>query len=294
VNATAPPPEVAARLDSAIRFARQAGESTLPVFERWRNAEVLSLESKDDGSPVTRADKHAESLLRDLISRQFPGDAILGEEFGLQSGTTGFRWVLDPIDGTASFMRGVPLYGTMVGVEFLNQTVAGVIEFPALGERIWGAPTVGALHQVADAPPQEARVSTVATLAHACIATTSPQYFSRAGKPHLFHTLEQSFGTVRGWSDCYAFLLLATGRIDAAVEPLVKVWDLAAAQAVVEAAGGTFTDLDGVTGSAGGSCLATNGFLHAEALRALACAPSCPASPDGANQPARRHNFFAK
>lgn len=260
---------IGSRLDAAIDFALRAGAGTLPLFARWKDRVAIGLETKPDGTPVTRADREAEAYIRDRVQEAFPLDGVLGEEWGERPGTSGFRWVLDPIDGTASFVRGVPLYGTMIGIEFQGQTVGGVIECPALNERVWGGRGVPAMHQLAKESPSPARVSRIASLRESCVSTTSPEYFVRNGLADRFPILEREFGVVRGWSDCFSFLLLATGRIEAVVEPAVKTWDVSAAHAVVVAAGGRFSDFAGAERSDSGSCIATNGPIHAETLRVL-------------------------
>jgi len=271
LNSQSPPSVagVASRLQAALDFARQAGSATLPLFSRWKDRVALGLETKPDGTPVTKADRDAESLIRGRIEASFPGDGVLGEEWGERQGTSGFRWVLDPIDGTASFIRGIPLFGTMIGIEFDGRAVAGVIECPALDERVWGGLGIPSLHQLGDGTPVPARVSRIATLGDACVSSTSPQYFSAAGIADRFPILERHFGVVRGWSDCYGFVLLATGRIEAVIEPSVKIWDVCAALPIVEAAGGRLTDFEGAVAVNTGSVLATNGVLHEAARAAL-------------------------
>ena len=263
---------VESRLAAAVDFAHRAGAGTLPLFAAWKDRVAIGLETKPDGSPVTKADRDAEAFIRDRISEAFADDGVLGEEWGERPGTSGYRWVLDPIDGTASFIRGVPLFGTMIGLEFEGATIGGVIECPALNERVWGGVGIPAMHQQGTATPTSARVSRIATLRESCVTTTSPEYFVRNGLADRFPILEREFGVVRGWSDCYSFILLVTGRIEAVVEPAVKIWDVCAAQAVVEASGGRFSDFAGLVRCDSGSCIATNGSIHAATMRAFAAA----------------------
>jgi len=229
--------DVLSRLELARAAAREGADVAQRAF-----VDPGGVERKDDGSPVTIADRAGERHLRSLIRARFPKDAILGEEFGEEPGTSGYRWVLDPIDGTVSFIRGVPLWGTMIGVEHLGARVAGVIEMGGIDERVWGAHGEGAWHQRKAASPVALRMSKGPTLAHAMVCTTSFDYFVKAGMAERYAALGASTGSTRGWSDCYAFLLLVTGKIDAVVEPWMRRWDVAAPQAIVEAAGGAFVE----------------------------------------------------
>lgn len=259
------------RLDAAVTLARAAGESTLSLFQR----PGLVVDRKRDGSVVTAADRNAEQFLREQIKKQFPDDAVLGEEFGELPGSSGYRWVLDPIDGTASFVCGVPLYGTLIGIQHLptNRVVAGVIEMPALNERVYGGPGLGAFHQAGSNTPTTACVSRVTSLKDAVICTTSLNYFNLANRPDAYTRLHDAAGTVRGWGDCYAFLLAITGRADAAVEPSLKLWDIAAIVPIVEAAGGRWTDWSGVADVDSGAAIVSNGPIHDQLLAAIAPHP---------------------
>lgn len=255
------------RLDAAVELARLAGASTLRLFQR----PGLAVDRKRDGSVVTAADRDAEQFLRGAICERFPGDGVLGEEFGELPGDSGYRWILDPIDGTASFVCGVPLYGTLVGVQDTRsgQMVAGVIEMPALAERVFGGPGLGAFHAAGDASPTPARVSRVTALKDAVVCKTSLEYFLKAGRTDSYIRLHERAGLVRGWGDCYAFLLVITGRADAAVEPSLKIWDIAAIAPIAEAAGGRFSDLTGRRDIESGSALVTNGPIHDEVLSVI-------------------------
>lgn len=255
------------RLEFAIDAARQAGRLTLD----WFNTSSLAVENKRDGTPVTAADRAAESLLRELIARRFPDDAILGEEFGQTPGTSPYRWILDPIDGTKSFVHGVPLYGTLVAVEDLrtSQAVVGVIEMPALGasgERVFAARGIGAFHAVNDAAPTPARVSPIARLADAMYVTTSLDYFSNNDAAHVMAAMQRTCAASRGWSDCYGHVLIATGRAEVATELQIKVWDVAASQVIIEEAGGAFSDWHGQRTIHAPRVVLSNGHVHAETV----------------------------
>lgn len=250
------------RLEFAVAIAKEAGRSTLERFES-ADFEVLS---KGDGTPVTEADRAAERLLRERIEARYPRDGIVGEEEESREGTSGFRWILDPIDGTRSFVHGVPLYGTLVGLEHEDEAVLGVIEQPALDERVFGARGLGATWQ-RRGQTRPARVSRTARLSDALVCFTTGALFEATGRGDLSRALDREAGQTRGWSDCYAHLLVATGRADAVVEPEMSVWDCAALLPVLEEAGGTFTDLAGVRTIRGDGALATNGALLEELLR---------------------------
>lgn len=264
-NQIPPAADLDARFDAAREWARRAAQGTMSLFRSDR----LRVDSKTDRTPVTEADRQAEADLRGWIGAQFPQDGVLGEELGEKPGTSGWRWILDPIDGTRSFVHGVPLFGTMVGVEFAGRCVAGVIELPALGERLYGAEGQGAWHDAPGRAGTRARVSGTPDLADAMVCTTAMEYFDRGGCPGLYERLYRSVGCLRGWSDCYAFVLLATGRIDAVVEPLVKPWDLGAMVPILAEAGGRMTDFAGGARIDSGQSVLSNGRLHDALLRVV-------------------------
>jgi histidinol-phosphatase len=229
------------RLDLALSAAREAGRLTLEFFQR----DDLQVERKQDRSPVTMADRQAEQLLRRRIAEQFPDDAILGEEYGEQSGTSGYRWILDPIDGTKSFICGVPLYGTMVGVEYEGRSVVGVVDIPALGECVYAGSGLGAWYCRGDSAPRPTRVSDCCSLDEAVFLTSQLDLFSERGAMEAFQELERRATITRTWGDCYGYVLVATGRADVMLDPVMNVWDAAALQPIIEEAGGAFTDWAG-------------------------------------------------
>lgn len=240
----------------AISAARAAGRLTLRYFQ----ADDLAVELKSDASPVTVADRQAEQLLRQLIAEQFPDDAILGEEFGEQAGTSGYRWILDPIDGTKSFISGVPLYGTLVGVEHERVSEIGVIYMPALDECIHAATGQGAWYQRGAAAAQRAHVSSRSALADAVVCASETR-FPTAARQAAYARIQQPARISRTWGDCYGYLLVATGRADVMLDPVMNVWDAAAVQPVVLEAGGTFTDWQGQPTIYTGDGIATNGHV---------------------------------
>ena len=256
------------RLAAALSVARSMGDVTL----QFLGADSLATDTKADGTIVTEADRAAETHGYDTITRAFPDDGLLGEEHGTHPGSSGWRWVLDPIDGTVAFARGVPLYGVLVGLEYNDTPVGGVIHMPAMRETVWGGQGQGAWHQHADAAPTIARVSTTDRLANAMVCTTSYDYFRDAGCAPLHERLCKGCGSTRGWSDCSAHLLLATGRIDAVVEPLLARWDISAVIAVIEAAGGRCSDFDGMNDPSSTNAIVSNGHLHDELLELIEAA----------------------
>jgi histidinol phosphatase-like enzyme (inositol monophosphatase family) len=246
----------------ALLAAREAGAITLKYFQ----GDNYAVELKRDQSPVTIADRQAEQLLRERIAAAFPADAILGEEFPERPGDSGYRWILDPIDGTKSFISGVPLYGALVGLEFEARSVAGVIHLPALGETVYAAKGTGAWFVRSDRPAVPARVSRTTRLADSLFCTSEIRSFAKSGRREAFDRFDGACRLARTWGDCYGYLLVATGRADVMVDPLMNVWDCAALQPIVEEAGGTFTDWQGEPTIYGGEAVATNGVLAEEAL----------------------------
>lgn len=250
------------RLGAALRLAHTVGDLTLQSY----GSGVHDVNVKDDGTIVTDTDRAAEQLARETIEHAFPTDTILGEEHGTRPGTSGWRWVLDPIDGTVSFAHGIPLYGVLIGLEYDFIPVGGVIHLPAMAETVWGGRGQGAWTTRGTDPPKAAQVSSVDRLADAMVCTTSYDYFRDADCGPLHERLCQASGSTRGWSDCSAHLLLATGRIDAVVEPLLSRWDISAVIAVIEAAGGRYSDFTGAADPACTAAIVSNGHLHDELL----------------------------
>jgi len=249
------------RFEAAKQFAFEAGRLTLQYFQQG-----VAVERKSDNSPVTVADREAEQLLRRRIAEQFPQDAIVGEEFDDVSGTSGFRWILDPIDGTKSFISGVPLYGTMIGIEHDGKSVVGVVYWPGLDEGIYACQGRDAWHFKSDQPPQRAQVSSCEKLADAVFVTSQVDTFAERDAAEAYKQLESAAYVTRTWGDCYGYLLVATGRVDFMVDPLMSVWDAAALQPILEEAGGTFTDWKGNPTIHGAEGVGTNSLLLEQVL----------------------------
>ncbi|MCA9302680.1 MAG: hypothetical protein KC996_01010 [Phycisphaerales bacterium] len=252
------------RLDFAVIAARASSLLTLEYFQ----SVDLAPDDKADGSPVTAADRACELDLRERIITAYPDDAILGEEFDDREGTTGYQWVIDPIDGTISFVHGVPLYGTMLACLKDGVPVLGVITMPALNqETVYGATGLGAFHQIAGNTPTRAQVSRTSELSKSMLATTSMDYFTTDPHRELFDRMHTQSRFVRGWSDCYAIVLLATGRVDGVIEPDVKIWDIASVPPIIAEAGGDWSAFSGAKSVDEGSIIASNGQLHEDLAR---------------------------
>jgi len=235
-------------LEFAIEIARGAGEITLQYFRKQPETS-----RKSDGSFVTVADREAESYLRRRIAERFPDDGILGEEEGEARGKSGRRWILDPIDGTFAFVHGVPLYGVLIAVEIEGEMAVGVVNMPALGEIVSAAKGVGCFFN-----GEPARVSATAELKDALLLSTS---FVSATE-----SLQARARVSRTWGDCYGYVLVATGRADVMLDPVMNLWDCAPLLPIMEEAGGTFTDWRGVRTADGGNAIATNGVLFDEVM----------------------------
>jgi histidinol phosphatase-like enzyme (inositol monophosphatase family) len=251
------------RLELALALAREAGEITLRYFRR----DNFRVERKADDSPVTAADREAEQHLRRGIAAAFPDDGILGEEFGEQPGSSGYRWILDPIDGTKSFIYGVPLYGQLVGVERERRSVVGVINIPALDECVYAAAGQGAWYRCGTDAPRKAAVSAVPRLADGLLLTSDLEGYKAVGQPDVLRRLTEAAWITRTWGDCYGYLLVATGRAEAMVDPRMHVWDAAALQPILEEAGGSFTDWQGQASIYTGNAVASNGKVADEVLQ---------------------------
>ena len=243
-------------LEFAVDLARGAGEITLRYFRRQPETS-----KKSDGSYVTIADREAESYLRKRISERFPDDGILGEEEGELSGASGRRWILDPIDGTFAFVHGVPLYGVLIAVEIDSEMSVGVVNIPALGEIVSAAKGLGCFFN-----GEPARVSKTSELKEALLLSTSFSECARFGFGRAAELLQERAKVSRTWGDCYGYVLVATGRADIMLDPVMNLWDCAPLLPIMEEAGGTFTDWRGMRTADGGNSIATNGVLFDEVM----------------------------
>jgi histidinol-phosphatase len=249
--------------ESLLQAVRECAELAGSVALSHYRKDV-AVEWKGDGSPVTVADRGAEEAARAWVRERFPADGVLGEEFGERPGTSGRRWVLDPIDGTKAFVRGVPLWGSLVAVVEGERVLAGAACFPAIGETIAAAAGCGSWHN-----GSRARVSDVAELGAATVLITDDRVFSSPAARGRWERLAGSAAVSRTWGDAFGYLLVATGRAEVMVDAIVNAWDIACFLPVVEEAGGVFTSLDGTVTAFGGHSIATNAALAAESRRML-------------------------
>ncbi len=255
------------RLELARAIAKEAGDLTLRYFY---DLDRVDVETKSDDTPVTVADREAERLLRERIEQYFPHDSILGEEFPAKEGTSHYRWILDPIDGTKSFIHGVPLYSTLIGIEKSGKSVAGVIGLPPLGEMVWAGRDLGAWHETPrSGGPVRAEVSTCRKISDALFLTSEVLTFERNGRGEAYKALEKTCRLTRTWGDAYGYALVATGRAEVMVDPVMSDWDAGPLMVILEEAGGRFTDWKGKPTTLGQEGVATNGALHNEVLKMI-------------------------
>ena len=228
----------------------------------------LRVETKPDATPVTDADRAVERAVRDTLGRRRPGDSVVGEEYGT-SGTGARRWIVDPIDGTKNFVRGVPIWATLIALMEADTVYVGVVSAPALGRRWWASRGQRAWLSVFGGRARRLRVSGVGALADASMSYTAGGWESAPGGRAGLDALTGQVWRTRGYGDFWQHAMVAEGVLDLATEPAASLWDLAPLTVLVEEAGGTFTDLHGAPGPAGGSALTTNGTLHRAALATL-------------------------
>ena len=253
------PAHLAELLSAARSMALAAGEITLRHY-----GAMLAYRDKADGTPVTVADREAEVAIRTMIGSRYPTHGVLGEELGDRNPGAAIRWIVDPIDGTLSFMRGVPLYAVLIGIEVEGDAVVGVAHFPALGETLAAARGQGCTFN-----GTPCRVSDTASLSEAVVCTTDEK--ARVDGPYQagWQTLRGCARMSRTWGDAYGHALVATGRADVQVDPILNPWDAAPLLPIITEAGGRFTTVEGIASIHGGSGISSNGILHDEALNAL-------------------------
>lgn len=246
-------------LDFAQELAWQAGKLTLGYFGTGVVPEL-----KADQSPVTIADRQAEQRLRAMIGARFGDHGILGEEFGETNQGARYRWIVDPIDGTKSFVQSVPLYGVLVGLERDGEAVVGVCYLPALNEMIAAAQGEGCTLN-----GRGVRVSDVGAVDQAILLASDAESFIEHGRDAAFDLLRSQARFTRTWGDCYGHILVATGRAEIMLDPIMNVWDCAALMPIVQEAGGTFTDWNGTPTIHGASAISTNGRLFDQVMETV-------------------------
>lgn len=244
-------------MEFAAETAWAAGRIALRYFQTG-----VETERKADNSPVTVADREAEVFIRNRLVSAFPADGLVGEELGRIEGSSGRRWYIDPIDGTKSFVAGVPLFGVLLGLEDDGgQSLAGAVYLPGLDELVCAARGEGCWWN-----GRRAAVSAVADVAAARLCYTSVRSFADHGRDEAFQALSLGAGVVRGWGDCYGHILVATGRADVMLDPVMSPWDCGPFPVILGEAGGAFTDWSGRVTLHGGDALSTNGHLHEQIL----------------------------
>lgn len=254
---------------SDLQFALSLAERADDVTRARFGALDLRVDTKPDLTPVTDADRAVESDLRAAIAAGRRGDDVLGEEFGGTATFTGRQWIIDPVDGTKNFVRGVPVWASLIALLEDGVPTVGVVSAPALRRRWWAARGHGAFASVDDGPVRRLSVSAVAELDSASLSFSSLSGWAQLGLRDSFIDLTDAVWRVRGYGDFLSYCLLAEGAVDIAAEPEVSVWDLAALDILVREAGGRFTNLVGTPGPHGGSAVATNGLLHERVLNSL-------------------------
>lgn len=282
-----------ADLALALDLADTADVISLARF----GAADLHVDSKPDLTPVSDADLAVETRLREVLAEQRPDDVVVGEEFGdssahqadtssweansgaeqdtatspIERAGRGRCWVIDPIDGTKNFVRGVPIWATLIALLVDGVPVVGVVSAPALARRWWGGTDQGAWASFAEGPARQCRVSAVSTIDDASLSIAQLNSWEEAGRGEQIHELSRRCWRTRGYGDFYSYMLVAEGAVDIACEPELSLWDVAALAPIVMAAGGTLTTIDGTDiGPSATSALASNARLHQEALSALA------------------------
>jgi len=248
--------ELKSLLNFASDLALGAGRITLKYFQQSPQTDT-----KADGSFVTVADRETERYLRRKIAERFPADALLGEEEGEQPGASGRRWIFDPIDGTFAFVHGLPFYGVLLGLEIDGEATLGVVNLPALNEIVYAAKGVGCFYN-----GEPARVSQTPMLADALLLSTDFGTCEQYGFGVAADELQRRARARRTWGDCYGHVLVATGRADVMLDPVMNRWDCAALLPIIEEAGGTFTDWRGERTIGGGNAISTNGILFQEVM----------------------------
>ena len=247
-------------LEFSVALAQGAGDITLEYFRKQPETTT-----KADGSFVTIADREAEAYLRRHIAERFPDDGVLGEEEGEHEGRSGRRWIVDPIDGTFAFVHGVPFYGVLIALEIDSNPSLGVVNIPALNEMVSAATGIGCFFN-----GEPARVSSRKSLAEGLLLCTNFRECARHGFGVAAERLQQRARSCRTWGDCYGYVLVATGRAEVMLDPVMNLWDCAPLLPIIEEAGGTFTDWNGVRTIRGGNSIATNGLLFDEVMTLVA------------------------
>lgn len=254
--------------ESLLQFALdavwQAGRITLGYFQTG-----LKAERKADNTPVTQADREAEGKLRELITKRFPSHGIIGEEFGRNAGKSQYTWIIDPIDGTKSFVSGVPLYSVLLALADGERALVGVVHFPALNETVYAVRGGGCYWN-----GRQAQVSSVGNLSDAVLLCSDLHSFAPYGRQEAWQRLVNATYIQRTWGDAYGYALVATGRADIMIDPIMALWDTAPLQVILEEAGGVFSDWNGKPTIYGGNSIATNALLYNQVMSLIGAEPA--------------------
>jgi histidinol-phosphatase len=251
-------------LDLAIELANIADAISL---ERFRALD-LHVENKPDRTPVTDADRSVEQAIKKVLNEKVPNDALIGEEFG-NAGAASRTWIIDPIDGTANYLRGVPVWATLIALAIDGKPVVSVVSAPALGRRWWAAPEIGAFTKDIDGSVREIKVSAVSDLDNSSLSYNNLQLWDQAGMLSQLTSLSRKVWRTRAYGDFWSYMLLAEGALDIVSEHDLKIYDIAALVPIVEQAGGKFSAIEGPLTSETSSVLATNGSLHESVRNSL-------------------------
>ena len=280
--------------DDDLRFAHVLADAADDITSRRFRAQDLTVSTKPDLTPVTDADRTVEETLRGVLRRSRPRDAVLGEEFG-QVGIGPRRWVIDPIDGTKNYVRGVPVWATLIGLMMGDEPVVGLVSAPLLGRRWWASKDGGAWTGRSLLKASECRVSDVNRLDDASLSYSSLSGWEDKDRLEDFLALSRRCWRTRAYGDFWSYMLVAEGAVDVAAEPELELYDMAALDVIVREAGGKFTSLDGRPGPLGGNALATNGRLHDQALAFLGAAADDENDPDAQpRRPGSVHDLSAR
>ena len=253
-----------ADLELALALADIADPISLGRFQSLD----LRVDTKPDRSPVTDADRSVEQALKDVLAAERPNDALIGEEYGSTDAAAGSKrtWIIDPIDGTANYMRGVPVWATLIALAVDGKPVLSVVSAPALGRRWWAAPDIGALTSDIDGSTRKLAVSGISDLENASLSYNNLQLWDEAGMLEELMGLSRKVWRTRAYGDFWSYMLLAEGALEIVAEHDLKIYDIAALVPIVEQAGGTFTALSGPLTESSSSVLATNGKLHSQVI----------------------------
>lgn len=252
-----------------LKLAQELADIADQVSMHRFQALDLHVEQKADFSLVSDADKAVEAAIRARLEEARPSDSILGEEEGA-TGSSSHQWIIDPIDGTHNFVRGVPVWATMIGLAIDNEVVVGVVSAPALARRWWGAKNLGSFTQFAGGEPRRNKVSEVGAVEDAFFSYASFDGWVAQGKGKQFFDFLESCWRTRGFGDFWSYMMVAEGTVDVAAEPELETYDMAALVPIITEAGGRFTGLDGADGPWSGNAVASNGLLQDKTLEALA------------------------